>query len=63
MHVRVDLQRSEVDALRSVLGSACDRMCLVDPNKRPSLREVITMLLPDCHDECQVFQSSDDKIF
>ena len=44
VHVRVDLQRSEVDALRSVLGSACDRMCLVDPNKRPSLREVITML-------------------
>ena len=44
MHVRMCLQRSEVDALRSVLGSACDHMCLVDPTKRRSLREVMTML-------------------
>ena len=42
--LRVCLQQSEVDALRSVLDCACDRMCLLDPIERCSLREVLTMV-------------------
>ena len=44
VYMRVYLQQSEVDMLRAVLDSACDRMCLLDPIERCSLREAITMV-------------------